>query len=350
MKFLIAAAGTGGHVFPALEFSSACLVQNHEVIWVGTKNGIEKKKVLAKQILFFTLPMKGFRGKGIMTKLISVMGLIVSIFKAIIFIVKNKVNCVVCFGGYISLPAGLAAIICRRTLILHEQNAVIGTANKLLTKYANIVFLGMPLTTSHKKNMQVVGNPMTKKIENDTSNQPLDGALKVYVTGGSLGSEFINKNIPPALSSLKIPIIVRHQSGINKCNGIQSLYSSDISIDVQEFYDIPSHNILWSDFVICRGGALTLSEVTSLKRGCIIIPLPSAIDNHQRENANHIVNLNMGLIYEESESTSSLKEKLQIIVEQKKFIVWQNTKNSIDHFQAAERMLSSILAITKSSK
>ncbi len=347
MKFLIAAAGTGGHVFPALEFSSACLVQNHEVIWVGTKNGIEKEKVSTKQMLFFTLPMSGFRGKDKMTKLISVMGLIVSIFKATILIVRNKVNCVVCFGGYISLPVGLAAIICRRTLILHEQNAVIGTSNKLLTKFANIVFLGMPLTTIQKKNMQVVGNPMTKKIENDGSNKSFNAALKVYVTGGSLGSEFINQNIPPALSSLKIPIIVRHQSGINKLNGIKNLYSADISCDVQEFYDIPSDNILWSDFVICRAGALTLSEVTSLKRGCLMIPLPSAIDNHQRENANHIVNLNMGLIYEESESTSSLKAKLKIIVEQKKFIAWQNAEDSIDHFQAAERMLSSVLAIIK---
>jgi len=347
MKFLIAAAGTGGHVFPALEFSVACLEQNHEVVWIGTKNGIEKDKVLAKQILFFTLPMSGFRGKGLVTKLISVLGLTVSIFKAIIFIVKNKVNCVVCFGGYISLPVGLAAIICRRKLILHEQNAVIGTSNKLLLNFANIVFLGMPLTTSHKKNMQVVGNPITKKIKNDGPNQSVNNALKVYVTGGSLGSEFINKNIPPALSSLKIPIIIRHQSGENKSNGIKSLYSSDISVDVQEFYNIPSQNILWSDFVICRAGALTLSEVTSLKRGCMMIPLPSAIDNHQLENAKQIENLNMGLIFEESESFSSLKEKLQNIIEQKKFIAWQNSQNSIDHFQAAERMLSSVLAITK---
>jgi len=347
MKFLIAAAGTGGHVFPALEFSSACLKQNHEVVWIGTKYGIEKDKVLAKQILFFTLPMSGFRGKGLITKLISILGLTVSIFKAIIFIVQNKVNCVVCFGGYISLPVGLAAIVCRRKLILHEQNAVIGTSNKLLKNFANIVFLGMPLTTSHKKNMQVVGNPITKNIKNEEPNQSSNRALKVYVTGGSLGSEFINKNIPPALSSLNIPIIIRHQSGENKSNGIKGLYSSDISVDVQEFYDTPSRNILWSDFVICRAGALTLSEVTSLKRGCMMIPLPSAIDKHQLENAKQIENLNMGLIFEESESLSSLKEKLQTIIEQKKFIAWQNSQDSIDHFQAAERMLSSVLTITK---
>ena len=96
------------------------------------------------------------------------------------------------------------------------------------------------------------------------------------------------------------------------------MYSSDISVDVQEFYDAPSKNILWSDFVICRAGALTLSEVTSLKRGCIMIPLPLAIDNHQLENAKQIENLNLGLIFEESESLTSLKEKLETIIGQKK--------------------------------
>ena len=346
MKFLIAAAGTGGHVFPGLEFCSECLKQNHKVVWVGTKNGMEKEKVSAQEISFVTLPMSGFRGKGIPSKLISIIGLAASIFKGVILLIRNKVNYVVCFGGYISLPIGIAAIICRKTLILHEQNTVIGSSNKLLTKFANIVFLGMPLTSNHNKNMQLVGNPITSKIVSDSLHKDSD-LLRVYITGGSLGSEFINKNIPSALSSLEIPMLIRHQSGMNKSSGVKDLYTSDVSVDVQEFYDSPSENILWSDFVICRAGALTLSEVISLKRGCVMIPLPSAIDNHQRENAKHIENLNMGIIFEESEPASSLKEKLQTIVEQKKFIAWQNSQDSIDHFQAAERMLSSVLAITK---
>jgi UDP-N-acetylglucosamine--N-acetylmuramyl-(pentapeptide) pyrophosphoryl-undecaprenol N-acetylglucosamine transferase len=171
--------------------------------------------------------------------------------------------------------------------------------------------------------------------------------LKIYVTGGSLGSEFINKNIPIALSSLNIPIIIKHQSGLNKSSGVKSLYSGSTSSDIQEFYERPLENILWSDFVICRAGALTLAEVTSLSRGCIMIPLPSAIDNHQLENAKQIEKLNMGLIFEESESPSALQEKLINIIEKKMYLDWQNNSNSIDHFQAAERMLSSILQINK---
>ena len=347
MRFLISAAGTGGHVFPALEFSTECIKKNHEVIWMGTKTGLESRKVPEKKIQFLTVPMSGFRGKGILNKCISILGLSASIAKTIIFLLQNKINFVVCFGGYISLPIGIAAILCRKQLILHEQNAVMGTSNKLLAPFAKIIFLGTPLAINDQKNTQLVGNPI-KKIskQHDTTSSKSD-VLKIYVTGGSLGSEFINKNIPIALSSLNIPIIIQHQSGLNKLDGVQSLYTGKTYSDIQEFYETPLENILWSDFVICRAGALTLAEVTSLNRGCMMIPLPSAIDNHQLENAKQIEKLNMGLIYEESSSPKALKEKLVNIIKKKMYLDWQNNTNLIDHFQAAEGMLSSILQINK---
>ncbi|MDB9826352.1 UDP-N-acetylglucosamine--N-acetylmuramyl-(pentapeptide) pyrophosphoryl-undecaprenol N-acetylglucosamine transferase [Gammaproteobacteria bacterium] len=347
MRFLISAAGTGGHVFPALEFSAECIKNNHEVIWMGTKTGLESSKVPEKNIQFLTIPMRGFRGKGLLYKCISIFGLIASIGKTIIFLFQNKINFVVCFGGYISLPIGIAAILCRKQLILHEQNAVMGTSNKLLASFAKIIFLGTPLAMVSQKNTQLVGNPIKRINKHQDTVPPKSDELKIYVTGGSLGSEFINKNIPIALSSLNIPIMIKHQSGLNKLDGVESLYSGRTSSDIQEFYEAPLENILWSDFVICRAGALTLAEVTSLSRGCIMIPLPSAIDNHQLENAKQIEKLNMGLIYEESASPQALQEQLINIIEKKMYLGWQNNTNSIDHFQAAERMLSSILQINK---
>ena len=348
MRFLISAAGTGGHVFPALEFSAECIKNNHDVLWMGTKTGLESRKVPEKNIQFMTVPMRGFRGKGLLNKFISIFGLAASIGKTIIFLFQNKINFVVCFGGYISLPVGIAAILCRKQLILHEQNAVMGTSNKLLAPFAKIIFLGTPLATVSQKNTQLVGNPIKRIYKHQDMAPPKSDELKIYVTGGSLGSEFINKNIPIALSSLNIPIMIKHQSGLNKLDGVQSLYTGRTSSDIQEFYETPLENILWSDFVICRAGALTLAEVTSLRRGCIMIPLPSAIDNHQLENAKQIEKLNMGLIYEESASPQALQEKLINVIEKKMHLSWQNNTNSIDHFQAAERMLSSILQINNS--
>ncbi|MDO7750701.1 MAG: UDP-N-acetylglucosamine--N-acetylmuramyl-(pentapeptide) pyrophosphoryl-undecaprenol N-acetylglucosamine transferase, partial [SAR86 cluster bacterium] len=200
----------------------------------------------------------------------------------------------------------------------------------------------------YQKNTQLVGNPIKRIYKHQDMAPPKSDELKIYVTGGSLGSEFINKNIPIALSALNIPIMIKHQSGLNKLDGVESLYTGRTSSDIQEFYETPLENILWSDFVICRAGALTLAEVTSLSRGCIMIPLPSAIDNHQLENAKQIEKLNMGLIYEESASPQALQEKLINVIEKKMHLSWQNNTNSIDHFQAAERMLSSILQINNS--
>ena len=131
MKFLIAAAGTGGHVFPALEFGQECIKNDHEIFWIGTKTGIENR-VIPQDTQLFTIPMKGFRGKNIIHKISSVLGLVVSILKSIFYIKKNSIDYIVCFGGYISLPVGLAAWICRKPLFLHEQNSIIGTSNRIL--------------------------------------------------------------------------------------------------------------------------------------------------------------------------------------------------------------------------
>ena len=341
MKFLISAAGTGGHVFPALEFGKECIKNNHEIIWIGTKTGIEKK-VVPNNIKLLTIPMKGFRGKNLIFKIISLIGLIASILKSIFYLQKNKIDYVVCFGGYISLPVGLSAWICRKPLFLHEQNAIMGTSNNALKKLSKIIFLGFSINEPFTSKMMLVGNPIKKSRESlleKKQHQP----LRVYVTGGSQGSEFINQNVPIALNALNIPLEVRHQSGNGKSEGVKELYSSNISVEVEEFYDSPHDEILWSDFIISRAGALSLSEAVTLKRGSVIIPLPSAIDNHQLLNAINIVDLDMGLMHQESESLESLSKKLQKVIENNLYEKWSNQENNLDHFQAARRMLSSIL-------
>jgi len=341
MKFLISAAGTGGHVFPALEFGKECIKNNHEVIWIGTKTGIENR-VVPQNIKILTIPMRGFRGKNLILKIISLLGLIASIFQSIFYLQKNKIDYVVCFGGYISLPVGLSAWICRKPLFLHEQNAIMGTSNNALKKFSKIIFLGFSINEPFAKKMMLVGNPI-RQFKDSPSVTQQNESLRVYVTGGSQGSEFINKNIPKALNALNIPLEVRHQSGKGKTQGVKELYSSNISVEVKDFYNSPQEEILWSNFIISRAGALSLSEAISLKRGSVIIPLPSAIDNHQFLNAINIVDLDMGLMHEESESLESLSSKLQKVIKNKLYEQWSNKESNLDHFQAARRMLSSIL-------
>ena len=341
MKFLISAAGTGGHVFPALEFSRECIKNDHEVLWIGTKTGIENR-VLPQNIKLLTIPMKGFRGKNLIFKITSLIGLIASIFKSIFYIQKNNIDYIVCFGGYISLPVGLSAWICRKPLFLHEQNAIMGTSNKMLKKFSKIIFLGFSINEPISKKMMIVGNPIQQLKSSSFINLNHE-PVRIYVTGGSQGSKFINKNIPIALNKLNIPLEIKHQSGKGKSLGIKELYSSNISIEVEEFYNSPHEVILWSDFIISRAGALSLSEAVSLRRGCLMIPLPSSIDNHQLLNATYISDLDMGLIHTEHESIESLSQKLKHIIEKKLYLKWSETESDLDHFQAAGTMLSSIL-------
>tara|TARA_B100001765_G_C19508076_1_gene344576 strand:- start:3789 stop:4829 length:1041 start_codon:yes stop_codon:yes gene_type:complete len=345
MKFLISAAGTGGHVFPALEFSQECMRNNHRVIWFGTNSGIEKNLVRDHKINFKTIPMSGFRGKGFLAKVISVVGLAFSTVKMVSFLFRHKIDYVVCFGGYISLPVGIAAILTNKSLILHEQNSILGTSNKLLAKFAKIIFLGFPLSVGSTKNTKIVGNPIRKITDLKNNSHNNKDVIKIYITGGSLGSDFINKNIPVAIGSLNASIEVKHQSGIGKSEGIMALYSKDILVEVEEFYKCPQEIIFWADFVISRAGALTLSEVISMNKGSLMIPFPSSIDNHQLLNAQMVENNKMGIIHEESESNELLCKRLQNIVDKRLFSQWQEFENEIDHFQASQRMLSSILKI-----
>ncbi len=341
MKFLISAAGTGGHVFPALEFGRECIKNDHEVLWIGTKIGIENR-VLPRHIKLLTIPMKGFRGKNLIFKITSLIGLIASVFKSIFYIQKNNIDYVVCFGGYVSLPVGFSAWICRKPLFLHEQNAIMGTSNKILKKFSRVIFLGFTINEPLTKKMMLVGNPIQKLKSSFPKNLNHD-PIRIYITGGSQGSEFINKNIPVALNALNIPLEVKHQSGNGKSLGIKESYSENISIEVEEFYDMPHEVILWSDFIISRAGALSLSEAISLRRGSLMIPLMSAIDNHQFLNAEYISDLQMGLIHSELESIESLSKKLKHIIEEKMYLKWSNNGLNLDHSQAAGTMLSSIL-------
>ena len=343
MKFLISAAGTGGHVFPALEFGRECIKNDHEVLWIGTKTGIENR-VLPQNIKLLTIPMKGFRGKNFIFKITSLVGLIASIFKSIFYIQKNNIDYIVCFGGYISLPVGLSAWICRKPLFLHEQNAIMGTANKMLKKFSKIIFLGFSINEPISKKMILIGNPIRQLNQNSSLN-PTQQPLRVYITGGSQGSDFINQNIPIALNALDMPLEVRHQSGSGKSSGVKGLYSHDISVEVKEFYDLPQDSIVWADFIISRAGALSLSEAMSLKRGSVMIPLPSAIDNHQLLNAINIEGLGMGLVHEESESMELLSKKLKNVIENEEYVQWSQKESNLDHFHAARRMLSSILKL-----
>ena len=341
MKFLIVAAKTGGHVYPAATVSKKLLNNNHQTILIGTGNKIEinaYKDLNSKQ---YKLHMDGFRGKNVFIKIKVLFQVITNIFYLTKVIKKERIDAMIGFGGFISVPAGIACFIKGIPVFTHEQNSVMGSANKLLSKFAAINFLGFEINNIN--NSIFSGNPIRDSFRyNKDSTEELENKIKVYITGGSQGSKYINLNIPHALEPLSKHLLIKHQCGLDNLEKVKSEYESkNIDAEVLEFFNDPEEQIKWSDFVVSRAGALSLSEITSMKKGALMIPLPNSIDNHQYKNAKKIEDMGMGILHEEDEDISYLTDKINEIIKDKKYINW-NKNEATNHLNAANVIVKQI--------
>ena len=341
MKFLIVAAKTGGHVFPAAVISKELIKKNHKVILIGTGSEIERNAFKELNTISYELSLEGFRGSNLINKIKFLFKALINIFKVIEIINKEKIDGMIGFGGFITIPAGIACWIRRKPIFIHEQNAVIGSANKFLKKISKVIFLGLPI--ENLKNAILTGNPIRESfVDHKEYLHDNKSVIKIYITGGSQGAEYINKEVPRIFKNLPYDIKIIHQCGKDNFQEVNNLYSLDrVNAEISEFYQNPIDKILWSDFVISRGGALSLSEITSLKRGIVIIPLPTSIDNHQVENAKSIENIKMGIMHEQKSHINQLQEKLKNIIENKIYLDWQNIKNN-QHINASKRIVGHI--------
>ena len=337
MKFLIVAAKTGGHIFPAAAVADEIKKNNCEVVFLGTGSGIEETAYKKFNSLIYKIQVQGYRGKSISKKLKVILQLPINILKVIKIIKKEKIDAMIGFGGFITVPAGAACYLMNIPIFIHEQNAVMGSANKVLSKISKINFLGMRI--KNIKNSIHSGNPIRAEFF-QSSDAGSDG-INIYITGGSQGANYINEKLPNVLSKFT-NINVKHQCGKNNISKVQGLYKKNgLTAEIHDFYENPAEQILWSDFVISRAGALSLSEISSLQRGILMIPLPTAIDNHQFENAKSIVELGMGEIHQQNESIKKLKRKIENIISNQSYVNWK--KQGIkDHKYAAQVITESI--------
>ena len=337
MKFLIVAAKTGGHIFPAAAVADEIKKNNYEVVFLGTGSGIEERAYKKFNSLIHKIQVQGFRGKSILIKLKVILELPINILKVIKIIKKEKIDAMIGFGGFITVPAGVACYLMNIPIFIHEQNAVMGSANKVLSKISKINFLGMRI--KNIQNSILSGNPIRTEFF-QSSDADSDG-VNIYITGGSQGANYINENLPNVLSKFT-DINVKHQCGKNNISKVQGLYKKNgLTAEIHDFYENPAEQILWSDFVISRAGALSLSEISSLQRGILMIPLPTAIDNHQFENAKSIVELGMGEIHQQKDSIEKLKSKIENIISNQSYVNWKKQGNR-DHKYAAKVITESI--------
>ena len=330
MKFLIVAAKTGGHVFPALAISEELIKSNHEVTILGTGSDIENKAFKDLNSRTFKLLIQGFRGNNALIKLKVLFQVFINIFKVIKILRNEKIDAMIGFGGFITVPAGLACWIIKKPIFIHEQNSVLGSANKILSKISKINFLGMPIKNIN--NSIISGNPIRESFFNYDEEYENNRSINIYITGGSQGADYINKNIPKALKGFS-NINIKHQSGRNNSDKVKEIYQhNNIDAEVLDFYSNPQQQIFWSDFVISRAGALSLAEITSMNKGILMIPLPNSIDDHQLKNAESIQAEGMGIIHQQNDHIDSLVQKLEEIIINKYYDDWKKIipKNHIN--------------------
>ena len=290
--FLLMAGGTGGHVYPALATARDLQYHGDNVVWMGSRNGMEEGIVRAENIPFRGLSVKGLRGKGLLTLLLAPMRLLLSLIQALSVVYRVNPDCVLGMGGFASGPGGLAAKLLGKPLVIHEQNAIAGMTNRWLSRIANVVLEAFPNAFPPQVETHLSGNPIRSDICElyYEPKQIMAGRSKVRVLilGGSLGAARLNETVPKALASLDQSIRpeIWHQTGANKLKDTLSLYTKEgLDARVDAYIEDMSEAYRWADFVICRAGALTISELCAVGLGAILVPYPYAVDDHQSLNA-----------------------------------------------------------------
>jgi UDP-N-acetylglucosamine--N-acetylmuramyl-(pentapeptide) pyrophosphoryl-undecaprenol N-acetylglucosamine transferase len=307
---LIMAGGTGGHVFPALAAARVLRERGYEPVWLGTRRGMEARLVPQQQIAMEWIEVSGIRGKGVLTLLAAPFNLLRAVWQALGVMRRRQPVVVLGAGGFVSGPGGIAAWLARRPLVIHEQNAVAGLTNRVLARLAKRVLEAFPQSFPAGRHAERVGNPVRREIA--TLPAPRErfashtGKLRLLVFGGSQGAARLNAVVPAAIALLppELRPAVVHQCGERHREQAGQLYAKyGVQADVRAFIDDMAETYSWADLVVCRAGALTVSEIAAAGLPAIFVPFAAAVDDHQTRNAQFLLHAKAGVIVPEAELT-----------------------------------------------
>ncbi|MGX5700169.1 undecaprenyldiphospho-muramoylpentapeptide beta-N-acetylglucosaminyltransferase [Acinetobacter kookii] len=318
---MMMAAGTGGHVFPALAVAKELQQQGIEVSWLATPTGMENRLLKNHNIPIYQIDIQGVRGNGAVRKLLAPFKILKATLSAMRYMKQLKVDAVAGFGGYVAGPGGLAARALGIPVIIHEQNAIAGFTNTQLSRIAKKVCQAFPDTFPESAKIVTTGNPVRKEIteilspswryqEREKAGLP----LRILIVGGSLGAQALNERVPEALKQLNVPLNVYHQCGQNHAEATQARYvdkPASLEVEVQPFIEDMAKAYSEADLIICRAGALTVTEIATAGVAAVFVPLPSAVDDHQTANARFLAKTGAAKICPQATLTpDSLKELL----------------------------------------
>jgi UDP-N-acetylglucosamine--N-acetylmuramyl-(pentapeptide) pyrophosphoryl-undecaprenol N-acetylglucosamine transferase len=307
---LIMAGGTGGHIFPGLAVALALRERGWRVHWLGAPNSMESRLVAAKGFPLETVNFSGVRGKGLRTLVALPLRLARAMWQSVQVLRRVKPQVLVGLGGYITMPGGAMGALMGKPLVLHEQNSIAGMANRALALVARRVFTAFPNVMSKG---QWVGNPLRAEFLRQPAPEQRfagrSGPLRVLVVGGSLGARALNTVVPQALALIpenERPIVT-HQSGEKQIEELRQNYAAaGVQAQLTPFIDDTAQAFADADWVICRAGASTVTEIAAVGAPALFVPLPSAVDDHQTHNARFLVNQGGGWLVPQSELTPRL--------------------------------------------
>lgn len=309
---LVVAGGTGGHIFPGLAVAGALREAGWRVCWLGSRGtaaapSMESRLVPPHGFTFEAVEFSGVRGKGLASLAGLPLRLMRACWQSLGVMRRIKPDVVLGFGGYITAPAGIVALLLRKTLILHEQNSVAGLANRQLARFADKVYSAFPEVL---KQARWIGNPLRTEF----LNQPdparrfaaRHGPLRLLVLGGSQGATALNEVVPRALALLdeaSRPMVI-HQSGRTQIEHLRACYASaQVQAELTPFVDNTAQAMADADLVICRAGASTVTELAAVGAAAVFVPFPAAVDDHQTTNARFLSDENGGWLVRQQDLT-----------------------------------------------
>lgn len=318
-KLMIMAGGTGGHVFPGIAIAHELQKQGFEVHWLGTRGGLERNWVEKAGLSISEISIKGLRGNGVLGWLKAPVNILRSWWQARKIFQQQKPDLVLGMGGFVCGPGGLAARSLGIPLFLHEQNAIPGLTNKLLSPFSASVMTGFPQQKLKGSQVKLMGNPVRQGLEEivalDQREYSGYGKIRLLVLGGSRGALAINRLLPEALALLpeNLRPQVLHQTGEKTFQQTVDLYQkASIEADLRPFIEDMHQAYQQADLVLCRSGALTVSELMAVARPAILVPYPYAVDDHQTQNAQALVDIGGGEVLQESQMDAEiLAERLR---------------------------------------
>ena len=292
-KLMIMAAGTGGHIFPGVAIAQTMRERGWEVSWLGTAHGMEREIVPQHGIAMDSIDFAGLRGKGLGHTVKGAFKMAASFATCLRVLGRRKPDVVLGMGGYVTVPGGMMARTRGIPLALVNADAALLLSNKTLTPLAQRVLFGFPADFGAAAGKAVVtGNPVRQAILDLPS--PAErfagrsGPLRVLVVGGSLGAKVLNDSVPAALALIDANVrpVVTHQSGKKNIEALRAAYAqAGVEAKVVDFIDDMAAAYAEADLVICRAGAITVSELTAAGVASVLVPFVASTTSHQRDNA-----------------------------------------------------------------